>query len=316
MKIRTRKLGIAAAVASIFALSGVALTQPIGPPENDVSGVPPADEGRVTPAPDGAGDSTDGTRTGRQPPMLNIGVIGYGYWGPNLVRNFAELNGATLAGVADLDPRKLELVQKRFPAVKTTTDFQELLKDPEFGPRVVPIIPDEARTFGLDALFREYKIYAPFGQRYEPVDAELEAGIPIPTPATRGTETILLVEVEPQRAARRIGRHRRVIQPGAGANLGRIPRRRLCDVGKSQPARTRKEPQPTTMGLPQTARQAARSSQRLANRAVASWRSRTWAEQPNDQPRHFIDQGLLQSRGRLGDHSFQSARQGQEVACR
>ena len=36
-----------------------------------------------------------------------------------------------------------------------------------------PIIPDEARTFGLDALFREYKIYAPFGQRYEPVDAEL-----------------------------------------------------------------------------------------------------------------------------------------------
>ena len=41
------------------------------------------------------------------------------------------------------------------------------------GTRVVPIIPDEARTFGLDALFRDVKIYAPFGQRYEPVDAEL-----------------------------------------------------------------------------------------------------------------------------------------------
>jgi pyruvate dehydrogenase E1 component len=37
----------------------------------------------------------------------------------------------------------------------------------------VPIIPDEARTFGLDALFRDYKIYTPFGQAYEPVDAEL-----------------------------------------------------------------------------------------------------------------------------------------------
>jgi pyruvate dehydrogenase E1 component len=59
----------------------------------------------------------------------------------------------------------------------TTTAFarllRNLLRDPDLGSRVVPIIPDEARTFGLDALFREYKIYAPFGQRYEPVDAEL-----------------------------------------------------------------------------------------------------------------------------------------------
>jgi pyruvate dehydrogenase E1 component len=59
----------------------------------------------------------------------------------------------------------------------TTTAFarllRNLLRDPDIGSRIVPIIPDEARTFGLDALFREYKIYAPFGQRYEPVDAEL-----------------------------------------------------------------------------------------------------------------------------------------------
>ncbi len=59
----------------------------------------------------------------------------------------------------------------------TTTAFarllRNLLRDPGIGTRVVPIIPDEARTFGLDALFRDYKIYAPFGQTYEPVDAEL-----------------------------------------------------------------------------------------------------------------------------------------------
>ena len=59
----------------------------------------------------------------------------------------------------------------------TTTAFarllRNLLRDPAIGKRVVPIIPDEARTFGLDALFREVKIYAPFGQTYEPVDAEL-----------------------------------------------------------------------------------------------------------------------------------------------
>jgi pyruvate dehydrogenase E1 component len=59
----------------------------------------------------------------------------------------------------------------------TTTAFarllRNLLRDPALGNRIVPIIPDEARTFGLDALFRDYKIYAPFGQRYEPVDAAL-----------------------------------------------------------------------------------------------------------------------------------------------
>ena len=48
-----------------------------------------------------------------------------------------------------------------------------LMKEPESGHRVVPIIPDEARTFGMDALFPEFKIYAPFGQQYEPVDAAL-----------------------------------------------------------------------------------------------------------------------------------------------
>ena len=61
--------------------------------------------------------------------MIKIGVIGYGYWGPNLVRNFAETPGITVASVADLDPKKLEIVQKRFPGVKTTTRFQDLIEN-------------------------------------------------------------------------------------------------------------------------------------------------------------------------------------------
>jgi pyruvate dehydrogenase E1 component len=59
----------------------------------------------------------------------------------------------------------------------TTTAFARLLRglmrDKKIGNRIVPIIPDEARTFGMDALFAEVKIYAPFGQQYEPVDASL-----------------------------------------------------------------------------------------------------------------------------------------------
>jgi pyruvate dehydrogenase E1 component len=62
-------------------------------------------------------------------------------------------------------------------AASTTTAFTRLLRnlcrDERFGPRVVPIIPDEARTFGMDALFREIGIYASKGQQYEPVDHDL-----------------------------------------------------------------------------------------------------------------------------------------------
>jgi len=58
--------------------------------------------------------------------------------------------------------------------VSTTMAFvrllTKLLRDPEIGRRIVPIIPDEARTFGMDTLFRQIGIYSPQGQLYEPVD--------------------------------------------------------------------------------------------------------------------------------------------------
>ncbi len=59
--------------------------------------------------------------------------------------------------------------------VSTTMAFvrllRDLMKDPTVGKRIVPIIPDEARTFGMESLFPQFKIYAPHGQLYEPVDA-------------------------------------------------------------------------------------------------------------------------------------------------
>jgi pyruvate dehydrogenase E1 component len=62
-------------------------------------------------------------------------------------------------------------------AASTTMAFTRLVRnlarDEHIGPRIVPIIPDEARTFGMDALFREFKIYASQGQKYEPVDYNL-----------------------------------------------------------------------------------------------------------------------------------------------
>jgi len=61
--------------------------------------------------------------------------------------------------------------------VSTTMVFtrilRNLIRDKELGSHIVPIIPDEARTFGMDPLFKEVGIYAALGQRYEPVDSDL-----------------------------------------------------------------------------------------------------------------------------------------------
>ena len=61
--------------------------------------------------------------------------------------------------------------------VATTMAFvrllKDLMKDSEIGPRFVPVIPDEARTFGMDSLFPTAKIYSPHGQAYEAVDRKL-----------------------------------------------------------------------------------------------------------------------------------------------
>ncbi len=61
-------------------------------------------------------------------------------------------------------------------AVSTTMAFvrilSKLLRDPGLGKRIVPIVPDEARTFGMEGLFAQYGIYSPKGQLYDPVDSQ------------------------------------------------------------------------------------------------------------------------------------------------
>ncbi len=69
--------------------------------------------------------------------MIGIGVIGYGYWGPNLVRNFAEVPGSRVVAVSDLRPERLAQVQARYPAVKTTQDHGDLIADPAIDAVVI-----------------------------------------------------------------------------------------------------------------------------------------------------------------------------------
>lgn len=60
--------------------------------------------------------------------QLQIGVIGAGYWGPHLIRNVSEIAGATLSGIADLSEERLRQLHMRYPGIKMTQDYHDLLE--------------------------------------------------------------------------------------------------------------------------------------------------------------------------------------------
>lgn len=66
-----------------------------------------------------------------------IGVIGCGYWGPNIIRNFAENRGAQVRWLCDLDAERLSAVGRRYPSASVTSDYRELLRDPGLNAVVI-----------------------------------------------------------------------------------------------------------------------------------------------------------------------------------
>ncbi len=68
---------------------------------------------------------------------LSVGVVGCGYWGPNLIRNFYENDNIEVRYVCDTDPGKLGKIDRRYPTVKTTVNYQDLLADPTLDAVVI-----------------------------------------------------------------------------------------------------------------------------------------------------------------------------------
>jgi predicted dehydrogenase len=61
--------------------------------------------------------------------VKTVALVGYGYWGPNLLRNYIELQGAWVQWVCDSDPAALKRVASRYPSVPCTSDYQQVLGD-------------------------------------------------------------------------------------------------------------------------------------------------------------------------------------------
>ena len=68
---------------------------------------------------------------------FRVRVIGYGYWGPNLVRNLAEADGTRLVRCVDMRPERRALAPRRFPSVKVDSNADAVLDDPAIDAVVI-----------------------------------------------------------------------------------------------------------------------------------------------------------------------------------
>ncbi len=84
--------------------------------------------------------------------MIGVGVIGYGYWGPNLVRNLIECPGAETRVVCDMQPDRLSQVRRRYPTLKTTSSVGELIADATVDAVVIATPVNHHFEFALAAL--------------------------------------------------------------------------------------------------------------------------------------------------------------------
>lgn len=91
--------------------------------------------------------------------MSEIAVVGIGGWGKNLARNYFQIGEANLRYVCDLDEKKLEVALSQYPGVRTTTDFDEMLKDPELDAVVIATTGPTHYDLAKKALLAEKDVY-------------------------------------------------------------------------------------------------------------------------------------------------------------
>ena len=111
--------------------------------------------------------------------MIKIGIIGYGYWGPNLVRNLSECGTAEVRAVSDLRPERLKPVAARYPAIQTTTNHRDLLDNP-----------------GIDAIAIATPVSTHFDLALQALKAGKHVLVEKPFTATADQARILIEEAE------------------------------------------------------------------------------------------------------------------------
>ena len=104
--------------------------------------------------------------------MIRMGVIGYGYWGPNIVRNFNNTEGLKIVSVCDSDPKKLKRARKAYSNIELTSDPNDILSSPNID--AVAVITPVSTHFDLarKALQSDKHIFVEKPFTYTTVQAE------------------------------------------------------------------------------------------------------------------------------------------------
>src|SRR5438270_2094270 len=68
---------------------------------------------------------------------VRVALIGCGYWGPNLIRNFNEVDNANMVACSDLSLDRLNRMQKRYPGITCTQNYEDILRDPSIDAVVI-----------------------------------------------------------------------------------------------------------------------------------------------------------------------------------
>lgn len=84
--------------------------------------------------------------------MIKIGIIGFGYWGPNLVRNFSSIDDGSVYKVADLRTERLAALKKKYPSVKTVKSAADIINDKNIDAVVVATPVSSHYRLGMEAL--------------------------------------------------------------------------------------------------------------------------------------------------------------------
>jgi len=84
--------------------------------------------------------------------LIRIGVIGCGYWGPNLIRNFSHLKGSDVVICSDLSEERLAHMRSLYPKLETTTDYRRVLAHKDVDAVVVATPPETHCKLAIEAL--------------------------------------------------------------------------------------------------------------------------------------------------------------------
>ena len=79
--------------------------------------------------------------------MINIGIIGFGYWGPNIVRNFSSLEGARVLSICDGNQDAMKRASKAYPHITVTSNYNDILISPDID--AVAVITPVSTHFEL-----------------------------------------------------------------------------------------------------------------------------------------------------------------------